>query len=199
MDFDLLEARYVRGYTVWLRFRDGTAGETDLGPLLCGDAFDALRDPGLFRQFYVHPEWVTLVWPNGADFAPESLYTRVRGTTANSPAARKLRQWRGWARKIPVTLFAPHRARLGPVTEISRFRGISVRMWHREHGPPHFHARYRGAQISIAIETLEMRGTFPVWAARSVEEWARLHRTELLENWRRAENLETLLPIAPLD
>ena len=26
MDYDVLEARYVRDYIVWLRFRDGTAG-----------------------------------------------------------------------------------------------------------------------------------------------------------------------------
>ena len=32
VDYDVLEARYVSGHTVWLRFRDGTVGEIDLAP-----------------------------------------------------------------------------------------------------------------------------------------------------------------------
>lgn len=80
MDYDVLEARYVGGYTVWLRFRDGTAGEIDLGPELCGEVFEPLRDIAMFRRFYVHPEGETLVWANGADFAPEFLHDNVRVT-----------------------------------------------------------------------------------------------------------------------
>jgi hypothetical protein len=80
MDYDVLEARYVGGYTVWLRFRDGTAGEIDLGPELYGEVFEPLRDIAMFRRFYVHPEGETLVWPNGADFAPEFLHDNVRVT-----------------------------------------------------------------------------------------------------------------------
>lgn len=34
MDYHVLEARYIGGHVVWLRFRDGTAGEIDLGPIL---------------------------------------------------------------------------------------------------------------------------------------------------------------------
>jgi hypothetical protein len=30
MDYDVVDARYVSGYLVWLRFRDGTRGEIDL-------------------------------------------------------------------------------------------------------------------------------------------------------------------------
>jgi hypothetical protein len=33
---------------------------------------------GFFRQVAIHPEFRTLVWPNGADLAPEFLYERVR-------------------------------------------------------------------------------------------------------------------------
>lgn len=80
MDYSVMEARYVGGYTVWLRFRDGTAGEIDLGPELHGEVFEPLRDLTVFRTFYVHPEAKTLVWPNGADFAPEFLHDNVRVT-----------------------------------------------------------------------------------------------------------------------
>jgi hypothetical protein len=81
MDYHVIEARYVSAYTVWLRFRDGTAGEIDLGPELHGDALASLRDVALFRQFRVDPQFHTLVWPNDEDIAPEFLHDNVRVTT----------------------------------------------------------------------------------------------------------------------
>lgn len=80
MDYDVLEARYLRDYVIWLRFRDGTTGEIDLGPELWGEVFQPLQDVEYFKQFTVHPELLTLVWPNGADFAPEFLHDAVRVT-----------------------------------------------------------------------------------------------------------------------
>ena len=38
--------------------------------------------------------------------------------------------------------------------EICRFYGIVIRMYAREHAPPHFHAEYGGAEVSIEIENL---------------------------------------------
>ncbi len=78
-DYHLLEARYVSGHVVWLRFRDGTVGEIDLAALR-GPVFEPLRDPSFFRNFTIHPEFHTLVWPNGADVAPEFLHDNVRVT-----------------------------------------------------------------------------------------------------------------------
>ncbi len=80
MDYDVLEARYAGGYAVWLRFRDGSTGEVDLSEHLVGPVFEPLRDVAYFRTFRVHPEFRTLVWPNGADFAPEFLHHKVRVT-----------------------------------------------------------------------------------------------------------------------
>ena len=80
MDYDVVEARYVGGYVIWLRFRDGTAGEIDLSSELYGPVFEALRDPAVFSQFQIHSEFRTLVWANGADFAPEFLHDKVRVT-----------------------------------------------------------------------------------------------------------------------
>jgi hypothetical protein len=80
MPYDVIEARHVAGFVLWLRFRDGTAGEIDLGPELHGPVFEPLRDPVVFGAFQVHPEFQTLVWPNGADFAPEFLHDNVRIT-----------------------------------------------------------------------------------------------------------------------
>jgi hypothetical protein len=80
MDYDVVEARYVSGFVVWLRFRDGTSGEIDLEPALHGPIFEPLRDPAAFAKFIIHPEFHTLVWQNGADIAPEYLHDRVRVT-----------------------------------------------------------------------------------------------------------------------
>ena len=78
MEYDVIEARLVRDYVIWLRFRDGTSGEVDLANELHGRLFGPLRDLDLFRQFVVHPEFETLVWPNGAYIAPEYLYELVK-------------------------------------------------------------------------------------------------------------------------
>lgn len=80
MDYHVVEARYVTGYALWLRFRDGTEGEIDLGPELVGLVFEPLRDLEVFKGFQIDPEFHTVVWPNGADFAPEFLHRNVRVT-----------------------------------------------------------------------------------------------------------------------
>jgi len=78
VDYRLVDARHVSGYTVWLRFRDGTSGEIDLSPALQGPKLEPVRDPAMFARFSIHPEFHTLVWPNGADLAPEYLHKYVR-------------------------------------------------------------------------------------------------------------------------
>lgn len=70
--------RYVNGHTLWLRFNDGSEGELDLTSELYGEMFEPLRDPEYFRTFRLHPELRTVVWPNGADFAPEFLRASLR-------------------------------------------------------------------------------------------------------------------------
>ncbi len=69
------EARHLGGHRVWLAFDDGLKGEIDLRSELEGEIFEPLRDPTYFALFTVDE---TLIWPNGADFAPEFLYERVR-------------------------------------------------------------------------------------------------------------------------
>jgi hypothetical protein len=78
MDYHVLEARYITGHTIWLRFRDGTTGEVDLAPALCGPVFAPVKELAYFRQFTIHPDFHTLVWPNGADIAPEYLHQQAR-------------------------------------------------------------------------------------------------------------------------
>jgi hypothetical protein len=70
----VVEAHYVGGHRVWLRFNDGLEGEVDLAAALHGPIFEPLLDVAYFAAFTLDR---TLTWPNGADFAPESLYRRV--------------------------------------------------------------------------------------------------------------------------
>ncbi len=70
-------AEYVTGYIVWLRFDDGLEGEVDLSRELHGPVFEPLRDVAFFRQVQLHPELKTLVWPKGADLAPEFLREKL--------------------------------------------------------------------------------------------------------------------------
>jgi hypothetical protein len=83
---------------------------------------------------------------------------------------------------------------------ISRFFGISIRMYYDDHGPPHFHAYYGEYSAKIDIQTLQMiQGMLPRRAQALVLEWAAEHREELLANWTLSENHEKLEPIAPLE
>ena len=74
----ILEVRYIGAYTIWLRFADGTEGEVNFESELEGEVFEPLKDLAYFRAFILHPELRTVVWPNGADFAPEFLKSAVR-------------------------------------------------------------------------------------------------------------------------
>ena len=72
------EAKYVGNYTIWLRFADGAEGEVDLSSELVGEVFEPLKNQDFFRNFSLHSELKTVVWPNGADFAPEFLRSAIR-------------------------------------------------------------------------------------------------------------------------
>ena len=72
------EAHHVQGFTIHIRFSDGAEGDVDLSQELYGEVFEPLKDQALFQRFIVHPEFHTLSWPNGGDFAPEFLYEKVQ-------------------------------------------------------------------------------------------------------------------------
>ena len=66
-------AKYVADYKIWVAFDDGTSGEIDLDGVLNGPVFEPLKEITVFRKVSVDPELETVVWPNGADLAPEFL------------------------------------------------------------------------------------------------------------------------------
>jgi len=84
--------------------------------------------------------------------------------------------------------------------EISRFFGIVIAMFYKEHEPPHFHARYADQRAIIGIESLVvLQGSLSPRVLGMVMEWGALHRGELMENWQRARTLQPLESIAPLE
>ena len=67
------------GHTVHVRFEDGLSADVDLSYLLdYGGVFEPLRDPAYFRRLRADSEAGTIVWPNQADIAPETLYARAQ-------------------------------------------------------------------------------------------------------------------------
>jgi hypothetical protein len=85
------------------------------------------------------------------------------------------------------------------VPELSRFLGIVIAMFYREHGPAHYHAIYAEYEVTIEIESRVVSGKFPRRALNLVLEWHDLHRKELLENWSRAGERQPLKKIPPLE
>jgi hypothetical protein len=85
------------------------------------------------------------------------------------------------------------------VPEISRFLGIVIRMYYREHPPAHFHAEYGEYEITVEIDSGIVTGQFPKHALRAVLEWYELRRAELSEDWERARQELPLVRIEPLE
>ena len=74
MFLHVTKARPLDSYRVEVCFDDGRQGIADLTEALEGPAFESLKEPEAFRRFWVDKELQTIVWPNGADLAPEYIY-----------------------------------------------------------------------------------------------------------------------------
>jgi hypothetical protein len=84
--------------------------------------------------------------------------------------------------------------------EISRFFGISIKMFYGDHMPPHFHAWYEEHKGVVDIQTLVMiGGHLPPRALGMVIEWAMQYQGELLDLWERAANKQALYRVPPLE
>ncbi len=84
--------------------------------------------------------------------------------------------------------------------EISRFYGIIIRMYFRDHNPPHFHAEYQGMKAEYNLRNFEIiDGNLPKRANGLVVEWASKHSAELMENWEKAAKCERMVKIKSLE
>jgi hypothetical protein len=80
----LERAEAVDGHTVRVEFADGVKAEVDLAYLIgSGPVFEPLTDVAYFRRVRASREANTIVWPNGADIAPETLYAAAKASRAD--------------------------------------------------------------------------------------------------------------------
>ncbi|MGA9291810.1 MAG: DUF2442 domain-containing protein [Ignavibacteriaceae bacterium] len=70
----ITEAKYLRDYKIQITFNTGEQRIVDLKDQLYGEMFESLKNKNIFMQFRVDKDIRTIVWPNGADLAPYSLY-----------------------------------------------------------------------------------------------------------------------------
>jgi Protein of unknown function (DUF2442) len=75
---DITDATVIRHGVLGLSFADGLSGEVEVLDRMRGPVFDQARTPMGFVEVTVDPETGTVVWPGGADLAPDTLYERVR-------------------------------------------------------------------------------------------------------------------------
>ncbi len=85
---DITAVSVVRHGVLRLTFADGLAGELDVLARMHGPVFDKARSPAGFAKATVDAETGTVVWPGGADLAPDTLYQRLRtGAWPDRPIA----------------------------------------------------------------------------------------------------------------
>ena len=74
----VIETQFVSGYCIELVFNTGLRKTVDFSHWLKGPVFESLGNHAEFRKFFVAGG--TVCWPNGADIAPETLFS-VRGVS----------------------------------------------------------------------------------------------------------------------
>lgn len=90
---NVVYAEHRGGHRLYVLFNDGSENTIDFARWLDGPVFEPLRDVDFFKRVFV--DGGTVVWPNGADIAPETLYEtpgrRKRPNRRSQPSkARRL-------------------------------------------------------------------------------------------------------------
>jgi hypothetical protein len=75
MIIHITHVQVVGPHSLELTFDNGVRKRVNLRAELYGPVFEPLRDPTFFAKVFVDPDSRTVTWPNGADFAPDFLYT----------------------------------------------------------------------------------------------------------------------------
>jgi len=82
---------------------------------------------------------------------------------------------------------------------ISIFFGIVIRMFYKDHEPPHFHAEYQGQRGKFDLTGKMLVGSIQSKTAlRLIRQWARQHAAEIRANWQRMKADKPLEAIEPL-
>lgn len=73
----LKSAEHLENYKIGLTYDDGGEGNIDLEKELRGEVFEPLKDVSVFKSFRIKAELSTIVWPYGADSAPDYLHVQA--------------------------------------------------------------------------------------------------------------------------
>jgi hypothetical protein len=98
----VVRATYEKGFRIHVTFNDGTEASVDFESWLSGPVFEPLKRVAYFRRFFV--DGGTVVWPNGADIAPETLHETAQTDRSNKrpdPTASLARESRAEYRTRP--------------------------------------------------------------------------------------------------
>lgn len=82
--YEITAVEHLGGYCLRLSFADGVVGDVDLSGQIeaaAGPVFEPLKDVEYFATVSVDPELGTVVWPNGADLAPDVLREQALSLT----------------------------------------------------------------------------------------------------------------------
>jgi hypothetical protein len=79
----VVRATYDKAYRIRVTFNDGIESTIDFESWLAGPVFEPLKQTAYFRKFFI--DGGTVVWPNGADIAPETLSEAATATRSNPP------------------------------------------------------------------------------------------------------------------
>ena len=75
---DITSVTVVKHGVLRLTFADGLSADLDVLDRMRGPVFALARTAAGFGQVAIDPETGTVVWPGGADLAPDTLYQRAR-------------------------------------------------------------------------------------------------------------------------
>ena len=99
---DVKTVKYLRDYKLEIVFEDGVRGTVDLSNYTKkGGIFSRLADKTYFKQVYINNDIGTICWQNGADIAPETLYSMATGKPL--PDWTKTRAWQVAEKKNKYT------------------------------------------------------------------------------------------------
>ena len=70
----IVAVKVVGRHSLWLRFDDGVERTIDFSEALAGETYAPLLDPAFFARVRLDSGTHTIVWPNGADFDPQTLH-----------------------------------------------------------------------------------------------------------------------------
>lgn len=80
MNWDVVEVRPIGHRMLQVFFMDGLAGTIRLPHAFCTGVFQPLLDDNMLEQARI--EHGVVVWPNGLDLAPDTMYREIQQNPA---------------------------------------------------------------------------------------------------------------------